>query len=99
MAIKRIIKDIDINASAEKVWQVLFDDATYRIRAAEFMAGSYADTDRKEGSRVQFLGEDKSGIAGFISKNTPHEHLEITYDAFVGKGIEDTESPEVQEFK
>ena len=48
MALKMIIKDIDINASKEKVWNVLFDDATYRIWAASFMPGSYAVTDRKE---------------------------------------------------
>lgn len=48
MALKEIIKDIDINASKEKVRHVLFDDATYRIWAAEFMEGSYAESDWQE---------------------------------------------------
>lgn len=37
MALKAIVKDIDINASKENVWHALFNDATYKIWAAEFM--------------------------------------------------------------
>ncbi len=45
METKKIQKSIEINAPAEKVWNVLFTDESYRIRAAEFAPGSYAETD------------------------------------------------------
>lgn len=99
MALKKIIKDIDINASKEKIRHVLFDDAPYRIRAAEFMPGSYAETDWQKWSKARFLGPEGGGIFGTISENIPTEYMEITYEGMIWNNIEDTESPEAKAFQ
>lgn len=39
---------IDIKAPRERVWKVLWDDATFRDWASVFMEGSYINSDWKE---------------------------------------------------
>ncbi len=68
-----------IHASAKKVWQVLWSDASYRMWTAPFHEGSYAVTDWKEGSRVLFLGPDGSGMFSEISVSRPYEYIEFTH--------------------
>jgi hypothetical protein len=47
---------INISAPKDKVWQTLWDDASYREWTSAFAEGSYAETDNwKEGSEVKFL--------------------------------------------
>lgn len=72
--------EVPINATPNKVWDVLWNDATYRQWTAPFCAGSYAESDWKEGSSVKFLGPDGSGMNSVIKKmDAPHtmifEHL------------------------
>ena len=58
--------DISINAPREKVWEVLWDDASYRKWTSAFSEGSYAVTDNwKKGSKILFL-QDQDIV---ISKN------------------------------
>ncbi len=87
-----------INATREKVWDVLLNDETYRIWASEFMPGSYADTDWKEGSKALFLGTDGSGMVSRIEKNIPNEYISIQHLGFVKDGIEDVTSDKVKEW-
>lgn len=99
MALKKIIKDIVINAPKEKVRHVLLDDETYRIRCAEFMPGSHVVTDRQKGSEARFLSAEGSGLLGVISENKPNEYLAITYQGMVNNNIDDTESDAAKAFK
>ena len=51
-----------IDAPKEKVWNTLWNDATYRAWTSAFAEGSFAETDNwKEGSKVLFL--DPNGTA------------------------------------
>ena len=43
---------IDINAPREKVWDVLWQDDSYRKWTSVFSEGSHAETDWKKGSKV-----------------------------------------------
>src|SRR4051794_34232958 len=52
---------INIKASAKKVWQVLWSDATYRQWTSAFSEGSYAVSDWKQGSKIQFLSPNGDG--------------------------------------
>lgn len=60
---------VSINAPAEKVWKVLFDDATYRNWTSVFAPGSYAETDWKEGSKALFSDGKGSGMVSRIAKS------------------------------
>ncbi len=70
---------IQIAASASKVWQVLWNDLTYRKWAAVFREGSYAVTDWKTGSKAHFLIPEGDGIYSIISESRPNEYMEITH--------------------
>jgi len=87
---------ININAPREKVWGVLFDDKTYRIWAAEFMPGSYAETDWKTGSKTLFLASEGNGMISRIAESRANEYLSIEHLGMVKDGKEDLESDEVK---
>lgn len=67
--------NISINASAKKVWQVLWFDTTYRKWTSAFHEGSYAVSDWKQGSKVHFLSPDGNGMFSTITELTENEQL------------------------
>ena len=86
-----------INAPKEKVWKILWDDSTYRIWTTPFHEGSHAVTDNwKEGSKVLFLGPDKSGMVSSVAANRPNEFMSFEHHGEVKEGIEDTTSEKVK---
>jgi len=99
MGTRTITKSIDIEAPPERVWDVLLDDATYRQWTAEFMAGSYADTDWQEGSTVRFLDPSGSGLLAHIAASRHPELVDIEYDGLVADGKDDTESDHAREYR
>ncbi|HMB62760.1 MAG TPA: SRPBCC domain-containing protein [Eudoraea sp.] len=88
-----------IDASKEKVWEVLWKDETYRQWTAPFGEGSRAETDWKEGSKVLFLSADGGGMVSRIAKSRPNEFMSIEHLGFVKDGIEDTKSEKVKEWR
>ena len=76
---KRINFTSHINASPEKVWDVLWNDATYRQWTSAFSEGSYAVSDWKEGSDIQFLGPGGHGMFSKIDRLTPNELMSFTH--------------------
>jgi uncharacterized protein YndB with AHSA1/START domain len=95
---EKINFSIDINAPKEKVWNVLWNDDSYRKWTSPFAEGSYAKTDNwKEGSKVLFLGP--GGDGGMVSKvatNKKNEFMSFEHLGVVKDGIEDTESDSVK---
>ena len=79
---------IGINAPAEKVWNVLWNDETYRAWTHVFSEGSYALSDWKEGSKIQFLGSDGSGMFSVIDKLIPNEFMSFKHMGIVKDGEE-----------
>jgi len=67
--------EIAIAAPAKKVWQVLWADVTYRQWTSVFSEGSYAVSDWKEGSNIQFLSPNGSGMYGIITECKPEEKM------------------------
>ena len=53
---------IEINAPKEKVWNILWEDASYRKWTATFCEGGYAVTDWKENSKALFLTPNGEGM-------------------------------------
>lgn len=72
---KKLEFEVMIKAPAKKVWQVLWNDATYRKWTSAFSEGSYAISDWKEGSKIQFLDPKGSGMFSIITENKPNEYM------------------------
>src|SRR5687768_12593420 len=79
---------IDIHAPREKVWKVLWDDETYRHWTSVFSAGSYAVSDWKEGSKIQFLSSDGNGMFSEIAKSRPPEFMSFRHLGVMKDGEE-----------
>ena len=59
---EKMIFTQQINAPKEKVWNILWEDASYRKWTTPFCEGSYAVNDNwKEGSKVLFLSPGGDG--------------------------------------
>ena len=90
---------IQLNATKEKVWSVLWDDASYRKWTTPFCEGSYAVTDNwKEGSKVLFLSPGGDGMVSKVAANRPCEFMSFLHLGEVKAGVEDTESEKVKQW-
>lgn len=70
---------ITINAPREKVWEILWNDDTYRKWTSAFSEGSHAVTDWKEGSQVLFLDSDGRGMVSRIARSIPNEYMSFEH--------------------
>ncbi|EAS19048.1 hypothetical protein FNJ87_10490 [Nonlabens mediterrranea] len=87
--IHRLQFSIDINASKSQIWDVLWDDHSYRDWVSVFFEGSYVVTDQwKEKSQVLFLGPDQNGIYSMIEKHIPNKIMRFKHIGNVINGIE-----------
>ena len=80
---------VSIKAPKEKVWEKLWDDKTYRQWTAAFMEGSYAKSDWKEGSKIEFLGSEGNGMFGIIEKLIPNEQMVFKHQGELKNGVEE----------
>ena len=99
MHFKKIKKHIDIEASSEKVWEVLVTPASYEIWAVGFSKRSLVKTDWQEGSSVVFTDSMNSGLFGIIERNINSEFLSITYKGVVENGVQDELGEKAQRVK
>ncbi len=90
---------ININASKQKVWQVLHEDKYNRQWYAEFSAGTYAITDWQVGGKAIFTDDSNSGLIGKILKSRPPEELVIEYEGVLTNGEEVYDSAEAKAVK
>lgn len=81
--------ETSIGASREKVWKILWDDATYREWTAVFAEGSRAETDWKKGSKVLFTDGKGSGMVSKIADTIPNEFMSFQHLGMVKDGVED----------
>lgn len=65
--------NLSIKASPKKLWQVLWNDTTYRKWTSAFHEGSYAVSEWKEGSKIQFLSPGGNGMFSLITECKPNE--------------------------
>lgn len=95
---KQLHFDIRIKAPKDRVWQTLLEDASYREWTSVFSPGSYAVGDWTEGSRMQFLGTEGTGISSRIFRHVPAEFLSIQHLGLVAGGVEDFDSEETKKW-
>ena len=88
-----------INAPKEKVWKVLWDDASYREWTSAFHEGSYAETDNwKQGTEVKFRGPGGDGMISRVAENRPNEYMSFEHLGMIMNGEEDRNSEKVKEW-
>lgn len=87
-----------IDAPRSKVWNILWDDDTYRKWTSVFSADSHAVTDWKKGSKVLFLDGKGSGMVSTVAENIPNEYMSIKHLGEVRDGVEDTTSERVKKW-
>jgi uncharacterized protein YndB with AHSA1/START domain len=80
---------ITINASRQKVWDILWGDDTYPKWTSVFSEGSKAETDWKEGSKILFLDGKGSGMVSKIETNKTPEYMSFKHLGEVKAGVED----------
>jgi uncharacterized protein YndB with AHSA1/START domain len=99
MKMKTIKNALHINASKEKVWDVLTNDHYTRQWYAAFKEGSHAVTDWQKGSKAQFLDADGNGMEALIDESKPGELLSIEYTGLVINGRENFDSDMAEKYK
>ncbi len=82
-----------INATSEKVWDVLWDDKNYRAWTLPFGEGCYAESDWKEGSSIKFLGPSGYGMYSMIIKKIENKRMTFKHLGTIkdGEQIPETE--------
>ncbi len=91
--------NVELNASPEVVWNILWGKDTYPLWTEPFSSGSTAQTDWKQGSKVLFLDGKGDGMIGRIAENVPAKFMSIEMIGEVVKGVEDTTSARVKEWQ
>lgn len=80
--------EIEINAPAEKVWQVLWNDDSYRKWTSVFSPDSYARTDWKEGGKIYFLNGEGAGMYSIIEKKIEPKLMTFRHQGDIKDGKE-----------
>lgn len=96
---KKLHFETIINASPEKLWHVMLDDATYREWASAFMPGSHYVGGWNKGDKIQFLSSFEGKLGGMtseIAESRPYEFVSIHHLGVVQDGKEDTTSEEAK---
>ncbi|MGN7986835.1 SRPBCC domain-containing protein [Pedobacter sp. 22226] len=79
---------ITINASAVKVWDVLFGVKTYPRWTAVFAEGSQVKTDWKQGSKALFHDDKGDGMLAIINENIPNKYMSVKHIGQIMDGKE-----------
>ncbi len=87
---KKIKSSTKINAPKEKVWATLWNDSTYRQWTSVFAAGSYAESDWKEGSKIKFIDGKGDGMFSIIEKKIPNQQMSFKHLGEIKNGVETT---------
>ena len=95
---KRLNFSIQISASKEKVWNILWEDVTYRKWTSTFSEGSYAISDWKEGSKILFLSPNGEGMFSTIAKKIPYEFMSFKHLGTVKGGEEQPDNEETKKW-
>lgn len=79
---------IEINASKEKVWEVLWDDQTLRDWANIIDEGTYMEGKLEEGSEVNFMSASGHGVTSRVEKLIPYKYISFRQIADIKVGKE-----------
>lgn len=92
---KRLQFSVTINATAQTIWQILWEDKNYRQWTSVFGPGSYAVSNWKSGEKIQFLSEG-SGMFSRIEQMIPNQYMAFQHLGVVENGVEMPATPETK---
>lgn len=87
-----------INATPEKVWDILWGDDTYGKWTSVFSEGSSAQTDWQKGSKVIFGDGNGNGMVSEVAERIDYKQMSFRHLGEVKGGVEDTTSERVQQW-
>lgn len=71
--IKKLVFEQKINASAEKIWGLMWDKESYKVWVEPFCAGTYFTGEITQGSRIQFLTPSGEGMFADVFYLVPNK--------------------------
>lgn len=80
--------EIEINASPVKIWEVLWNDISYRQWTTAFTEGAFYLGTLEEGGIVKFFDPKNNGIFSQVEKNIPHQEMKFLHLGEIYDGIE-----------
>jgi hypothetical protein len=83
-----------ISAPRPVVWNILWGNETYKAWTSAFSEGSFAVSDWNEGSKIQFLSHEGTGMNSIIARKIPDEFMSFQHIGVIESGIENTKSDE-----
>lgn len=72
---------VEINATKQKVWDTLWQDATFRQWAGIIDPGTYMVGDLQEGNEVQYISANGFGVTSLVEKVVVGEFLLLKHRA------------------
>lgn len=85
---KKLHFDIQINAEAEKVWSVLWDDFSFRQWTSAFTEGSFYQGNLKENEIIKFLDPQNNGMFSKIVALIPNQEIKFLHLGEIYNGVE-----------
>ena len=95
---KKLTFRITIDATPEKIWDIIIGKDTYPILTSVFSADSSVETDWQKGSKALFLDGTGSGMIAYIEAHKPQKFLSIKHVGMINDGVEDTTSDKVKDW-
>jgi len=95
---KKLTFSITIDATPEKIWNIIIGKDTYPIWTSVFSEGSTVETDWKKGSKAIFGDGSGSGMIAYIEEHDPNKFLSIKHVGMLNDGVEDTTSDKVKDW-
>lgn len=77
---------IQINATPEKVWDVLFTQDNYKKWASAMNEGTYFEGTWEEGTIMKFLDPKNNGMYNLVEKNIPNKQLSMKHLGWILEG-------------
>ena len=97
---KKLEFSTEINAPAEKVWDVLWNEKTYSDWTSTFnpSGASYMKADWKQGGRTLFTDGSGDGMLAEIATLETNKKVHFKHIGQIVDGVEDTTSDDVKAF-
>jgi uncharacterized protein YndB with AHSA1/START domain len=85
--------EIEIGASAKKVWEIMLQKSTYKQWVAKSWPDSSYEGKWEKGEKIKFIGPDGSGTLAELVEVKPYEKILMRHIALLGpNGVEDRTS-------